>query len=103
MQKILLSYYTIFTYIKNKNSTEKANLQSAAVKTMINLVADLGMISYTMIIVCFSSIVSSYFQSVILIYSAIFCFYYIETVIANDLLNVICPLNDVTFDILYLR
>jgi len=54
MQKNLLSYYTIFTYIKNKNSTEKANLQSAAVKTMINLVADLGMISYTMIIVCFS-------------------------------------------------
>lgn len=27
--------------------------------------------------------VSSYFQSVILIYSAIFCFYYIESVIAN--------------------
>ena len=83
MQKILLSYYTIFTYIKNKNSTEKANLQSAAAKTMIYLVADRGMISYTMIIVCFSSIVSSYFQSVILIYSAIFCFYYIESVIAN--------------------
>ena len=83
IQKILLSYYTVFTYIKNKNSTEKANLQSAAVKTMINLVADLGMISYTMIIVCFSSKVSSYFQSVILIYSAIFCFYYIESVIAN--------------------
>ena len=56
MQKILLSYYTIFTYIKYKNSTEKANLQSAAVKTMIYLVTDLGMIFYTMIIFCFSSI-----------------------------------------------